>query len=409
MATEINMPKLGLTMVEGKIVEWKKKEGEPLEKAEIVVVIETEKVTYELEAPTSGILGRIVVPEGETVPIGAVLAYIVQKGETLAELPTQAKEPVKSEISADVSKSVATAVQTQEKLSSSDKIRISPLAKKMAMEHGLDISKITGTGPEGRIVKEDVYTAIEEAKNKPIQAKAVSEKALPGRVTLKPLSGMRRTIARRMSESFQTIPHFWVHARAEATRLREMREQMMPRIEATTGQRLTYTDFLIKMIARALEDFPNVNSRWTDNGIELLEDINIGVATAVSEGLIVPVVRTANKKSLIEITAVRSDLVQRGRAGKLGIDELTGSTFTLTNIGISAGITGGNPIINPPEVAILGISPIADQAVVIDGQVVARLCLNMTLAIDHRVLDGVIAAEFLSRMKELIENPLLLI
>ena len=279
----------------------------------------------------------------------------------------------------------------------------------MAEEHSLDISKITGTGPDGRIVKEDIYKAIEEAKNKPIQAKTASEKALPGRVTLKPLSGMRRTIARRMSQSFQTIPHFWVHARVEATKLREMREQLMPRIEAKTGQRLTYTDLLIKMIARALEDFPNVNSRWTDNGIELLEDINIGVATAVSEGLIVPVIRTANKKSLIEITAVRSDLVQRGRAGKLGIDELTGSTFTLTNIGISAGITGGNPIINPPEVAILGISPIADQAIVVDGQVVARLCLNMTLAIDHRVLDGVIAAEFLSRMKELIENPLLLI
>lgn len=413
MATEVTMPKLGLTMVEGKIVEWRKKEGEAVEKGEVLFVIETEKVTYEVEAPASGTVGSIVVPEGGTVPVGAVVAYILQPGETLAEIPAKAKA-AKAPVAAVVPEAVLAMSQPREEAAitgvSTERAKISPVARKLAEEHGIDISRVIGTGPEGRVVKEDILKAIEEAKSKPPVAKPAVGEALPARARLLPLSSMRRTIARRMSQSFQTAPHFWIQVKVDATKLKEAREQLLPSIEKETGQRLTYTDLIIKIVARVLEDYPIVNSRWTDNGIELLEDINIGVATSVPDGLIVPVLRQANKKPLAEITRVRADIVSRGREGKLGIDEITGGTFTVTNLGMaSGGLIGGTPVLNPPEAAILLLVPIAEEPVVVDGQVVPRLCLNLTLGIDHRVLDGFIATQFLSRVKELIEQPLLLL
>jgi len=407
-------------MVEGKVVEWKKGEGEEVKKGEIVLVIETEKVTYEVEAPASGTLGKIVVPEGDTVPVGEVLAYILQPGETLAEIPVKAESGGKTEtlaVQTVVSASAVGSTTGQSKGAAiaeagEQRLKISPVARKIAEEHGVDVSKIAGTGPEGRIVKEDILRVVEQAGA--VEAKAVgaagpaSEGLLPRRAKLLPLTGMRRTIARRMSQSFQTAPHFWAQTQVDATNLIQAREALMPAIEAKTGLRLTYTDLLVMLVARALEEYPIVNSRWTEEGIELLEDINIGVATNVEEGLIVPVIRQANKQSLSDITSVRADVVERGRKGKLGIDEMTGSTFTITNVGM-LGADSGFPIINPPEAAILGTGTIADKPVVIDGEIMVRPCLTLTLAIDHRVLDGAIAAQFLGKLKEMIEQPLLLL
>jgi pyruvate dehydrogenase E2 component (dihydrolipoamide acetyltransferase) len=410
MAIEVKMPKLGLTMVDGKVVEWRKHEGETVEKGEILLVIETEKITYEYESPGSGILGKIVIPEGETVLVGSLLAYITQPGEKLLDLSQAGTAALKSTmLFAAVPSSASQPDKSTVNGATESRIKVSPVARKIAEEHCIDITGIAGSGPEGRIVKEDVYKAIEKAKDKPAGENWGQDAASTGRITLKPLSTMRRTIARRMSQSFQTIPHFWVEARADVTRLKELRDQILPSIEAKTGLRITYTDLFIKIVARTLEDFPDVNSRWTERGIELLEDINIGIATGVSDGLIVPVIHNANKKSLAELTLIRADLVKRGRAGKLGLDELTGSTYTITNLGTSPGITRGNPIINPPEVAILGIAAISEQPAVVAGQVVPRLSMTMIMAIDHRVLDGVITAEFLGRLIELIENPFLLI
>lgn len=419
MAAEVTMPKLGLTMVDGKLVEWKKREGQEVEKGEIILVIETEKVTYEVEAPASGTLGKIVVPEGDTVPVGEVLAYILQPGETLAELPAKAKagkkvETPAAEAAASAPAPTSTTVQPREGAigeMGGGRLRISPLARKLAEEHGVDVSGITGTGPAGRIVQEDILRAVEQAKvgeAKPASAReATAEGLLPTRAKLLPLTGMRRTIARRMSLSFQTAPHFWAQTQVDATNLIQARETLMPAIEAKTGLRLTYTDLLVMVVAHALEEYPIVNSRWTEEGIEVLEDINIGVATNVEDGLIVPVIRQANKQSLSEITSVRADLVERGRKGKLGVDEMTGGTFTITNVGMLGG-DSTFPIINPPEAAILATGTIAEKAMVQGGQVVARPCQSLTLAIDHRVLDGAIAAQFLSKVREMIEQPLLL-
>jgi len=417
MATEVKMPKLGLTMVDGEVIEWRKKEEDAVEKEDILLVIETEKVTYDVESPASGILAGIAVQVGETVPVGTVLAYILESGETLAEVPEVPKEEEdrtpSSEVPALDSAAIATQPKEREETApiQKGKIKISPLARKIAKEHGLDISEITGTGPEGRIVKKDVLMAVEEAKGKPVPTETVVEpvveEAQPSKVEMVQLTGMRRTIANRMTQSFKT-PHFWSEIQVDASKLKEIRDEMIPLIEKETGLRLTYTDLIVKAVSRALESFPNINSQWTDDGIVMCKEINVGIATSIDAGLIVPVINQANKMSLAEITRRRSDVVTRGRDGKLGPDEMSGSTITITNLGM-AGIERGNPIINPPEASILNISSIKKRPFVINDEIVPVLSVNITIGIDHRVLDGFIAAEFLNRLRELIENPLLLL
>jgi pyruvate dehydrogenase E2 component (dihydrolipoamide acetyltransferase) len=417
MATAVIMPKLGLTMVEAIIIEWKKQEGEKVEKGEVLLVIETDKVTFEVEAAESGFLSTILVPAGEKREIGEVLAYIVQPGEALPD-----------EVARQVSYETGTGLpapeeRPQEPVSvpapggalgtRQGKIKISPLARRLAEEHGVDVSALRGTGPGGRIVKEDILRTVDQAGKAPAGSPAIGLEGAapavgktPGVRLVKP-GGMRRTIARRMTESFQT-PHFWICRPADATRLREARERLLPGIERETGLRLTYTDLVIKIVARALRGYPEVNSRWTEQGIELLDDINIGVATSVREGLVVPVIRGADTKSLGEVTRLRSDLVSRGREGRLGLDELSGSTITITNLGME-GVEYGFPIINPPEASIIALSAISERPFVLKGQLVPLLSVNITLGIDHRILDGFIAARFLGRIIELMEEPLLLL
>jgi len=397
-------------MVEGQIIEWIKNEGDRVEKGEILLVIETEKVTYEIEAPESGLLGKILVPAGETRSIGVTLAYIVQPGETLTQTAAETTSPrldIQVQSTPDETAGVTTRFESGG-LSQEIKgrIKISPVAKKIVKGHGLDITRIKGTGPQGRIVKKDVLQAVKEIQ-KPAAAPAAQTEAGPLRSRLIKPGGMRRTIARRMSESFQT-PHFWMSKQANAVRLNEARARMLPVIERETGLRLTYTDLIIKCVAIALENFPDVNSYWTTDGIEILDEINVGLATSVKDGLIVPVIRQANLKSMAEIARIRLDLVTRGRDGKLGLDELTGSTITITNLGM-AGIEYGYPIINPPEASIIALGAIKERPCVVDNQVLPVLSLNITLGIDHRILDGFIAAQFLNRVVELIEEPLLLL
>ena len=409
MAIKITMPKLGLTMVEGTITEWKKREGEYIDKGTILFVLETEKVTFEVEAPASGILGTILVKVGETAPVGGLLGYILQEGEKLEDVDSQPKEipgPLRKEVISQTTPTLAPPAETAGMAIKEGKISISPLARKIAEEHKIDISGIRGTGPEGRIVKEDILKAVDETKSRGGEEEArPAELAIKGKLI--PLTGMRRTIARRMTESFQS-PHFWTVQQANASKLKEAREELMPAIEAVTGQRLTYTDLIIKIVTRALQDFPIVNSRWSDKGIEILDEINIGLAVSVDKGLIVPVIRGAERKSLADITKTRADLVTRGRAEKLGIDEMTGSTLTITNVGM-AGIEYGFPILNLPEAAILALGAIKERPFVVDGSIKPVLSVNLTLGIDHRVLDGFIGAKFLNRIRDLIEKPLLIV
>jgi pyruvate dehydrogenase E2 component (dihydrolipoamide acetyltransferase) len=398
MPTEVLMPKLGLTMEDGQIVEWKKNEGERVAKGDILYVLETEKVTFEVEATESGVLGKILAQVGDVVPIGCVVAYMLAEGEKLSDLPdlattieTEAKE---------VREPSAMGRPSTAKARISHEVRISPLARKMAEQHGLDASALVGTGPEGRIVKEDVLRAIEGQKT--VGGIPVAEgETIPGELV--PLSSMRRTIARRMVESVQTAPHFWIADEADATEIKALLEQLQPEVQEESGVRLTPTDLIVMVVARALGEHPDVNAFWTEEGIRILNEINVGIATSVPGGLVVPVIRQADSKSLAQIAATRADLVARGREGKLVPDEMSGGTITLNNVG-ALGLKCVDAIINPPQSAILTVGKITDRAVVVEGEITIRPMMEMSLGVDHRVLDGFSGGRFLARVRDLIEN-----
>jgi pyruvate dehydrogenase E2 component (dihydrolipoamide acetyltransferase) len=399
MPTEVLIPKLGLTMEEGQIVEWKRNEGERVTKGDILYVLETEKVTYEVEATESGILGKILAQAGDVVPVGGVVAYMLAEGEQLSDIPDLAAA-VDSEAK-EVRGPSAIEKPFAAKTRISREVRISPLARKMAEQQGVDVSTLLGTGPEGRIVKEDVLRAIEGQKK--MGGKPAAERdTVPG--DLVPLTSMRRTIARRMVESVQTAPHFWITDEADVTEIKALLQRLQSAVQEESGARLTPTDLFIMVVSKALEEHRAVNAFWTEEGIRILNAISVGVATSVPGGLVVPVIRQADKKSLAEIAATRVDLVARGREGKLLPDEMSGGTFTLNNVG-ALGLKCVDAIINPPQSAILTVGKIADRAVVVDGEITVRPMMEMSLGVDHRVLDGFSGGRFLTRIRELIENP----
>lgn len=396
MAEQIIMPKLGLTMKDGKIIQWCKAEGDHVSKGEILFIVETEKITYEVEATASGILGKILVPENETVAVTAPVALIIQEGESVDAPSPAAKAQMPLEAAAPPRKA-------------GGKVKASPLAKKIAEEHGIDISMIEGTGPEGRITKEDVLKFLEvKAKAPAIEMEAVaSSQEKPIEEVVIPLDGMRRTIAKRMTESWQTTPHFMLTVEADVSEMVSLRGQWLPLIEKMTGERITYTDFLIKIVAMTLKKHPGVNASWTDKGIRMNQHVNIGMAVAVKNGLIVPVIKDAGGKSLSEITAMRADISRRASEGKIMPDEMTGGSVTITNLGMF-GIDHFIAVINPPESSILSVGRMMDKVLVVEGEIKIRPTMTFVLSVDHRVVDGATGSRFLRDIKEMIENPVLM-
>ena len=389
MAVAVILPKLDEAMRTGRIIKWLKKEGDRVEKGDVLFELETEKVTFEIEAEQSGILSNVRAKAGDAVPVGTTIAFILQPGEVAPEVA----EPV-----AKAEGAVPVAVPAVAK---EVEVKASPLAKKIAKEHNIDLSLVKGTGPGGRITREDVLQAVEESKV--VTAPPVREEPELAEEEIVPLSSMREIIASRMTESFQ-VPHFYQTIEVDTTELSKAREQLMPFIESKTGIRLTLTDLIIKMAAKALEDNPSMNCTYMDGAVKLFKRIDIGLVTAVEGGLVVPVIHQANIKSLAEIAQLRAELVQKARDRKLSMEEMRGSTFTISNMGMF-GIDQASAIIQPPEAAILAVSRIADRAVVRDGAIVIRPMMNLTISIDHRILDGVIAATFLQSLKNYIENP----
>jgi len=390
MAIVIILPKLDEAMTSGKITKWLKKEGDRVEKGAPLFKVETEKVNFEVGAEASGILSKIMAEAGDNVAVGTTIAFILQPGEKAPEVP---EPPVrtKERVQVEVPK-VTTGAKA---------MKASPLAKRIAKEKNIDLSLVVGTGPRGRITKEDVLQALEEGKA--VAAPPVREVAELAEEEIVPLSSMREVIARRMTESFQT-PHFYVTVEVDTQELGKTREQLIPIIESKTGIRLTITDLVIKMAAKALEDNPSVNCAYVAGAVKLFKRINIGLVTAVEEGLVVPVIRQANKKLLAEITQARAELVQRARNRKLTMAEMRGSTFTISNMGMFE-VDQFSAILQPPEAAILAMGRIANRVVVRDGEIVIRPMMTLTLSIDHRVLDAVVGANFLQSLKNYIENP----
>jgi len=398
MAVAVIFPKLDEAMTSGKIVRWLKKEGDWVEKGEVILEIETEKTTFELEAEASGILSKIMAQAGDEVLVGATIAFILQPGEEAPEVtgPVLAHAREKAPEAAPA--------KEPEAPKKTEEIKASPLARNIAREHNIDLSLVTGTGPGGRITKEDVLRFIEERKAAAPPTPAVTE---PGEEEVTPLSTMREIIAQRMMESFKT-PHFYLTVEVDAKSLEETRQRLIPVIEKETGVRLTLTDLIIKMVAKALKDNPSLNCAYVDGGVKLFKRIDIGLVTAVEGGLVVPVIRQADKKSLAEIAKSRAELVQKARERHLTKEEMTGSTFTISNLGMFE-VDSFNAIIQPPEAAILAVGRIADKVVAREGQVLIRPMMTLTLSIDHRVLDGALGAKFLQSLKRYIENPLSLI
>jgi pyruvate dehydrogenase E2 component (dihydrolipoamide acetyltransferase) len=404
VSAEIILPKIDEAMVKGKIIEWKKSEGDRVEKGDIVFTIETEKVTWEVEAPESGILAQVRYHAGQEVMVGTIVAYVLQPGEQAPgkNVPVSEqgqKDERRKEPPSSPQRMTRETPGTEARVSSR-KIKASPLAKKLARQGKIDLSAVPGTGPGGRILRRDIQRHAEQMDKTPAVA-PVQGKEIP-------LSSMRETIARRMIESFQFVPHFYISVEADAEALNAAHRQLKPSLEKSAGLKLTLTDLLLKIIARALEEHSEINIQWTGNGIRQLTDCNIGLAIGLPNGLIVPVIRQANRRSLAELTQARSDLVARAQQGKVRMDEMRGGSMTLTNLGMF-GIDQFDPILNPPESCILATGRILEKPVAHQGQVTIRKRMNLTLAIDHRVLDGVMGSRFLQRIKELIEQPILLL
>lgn len=416
MAQPIPIPKLGMTMKEAKIVAWKFEEGQWVEAGKVVLQIETAKVTYDVEAPSAGFLHIAAVP-GQSLPVGAAAGFLAETQEELAALQAQAP-PVGAPAPALALRAAASGAPASGRSAAGGRLKISPLARKLAEEHGLDPSTLVGTGPEGRIVKEDVERALaarEAAGAAPagIPAPAAAGfEVLDGKrvKTRLPLQGMRKAIADHMVYSLQVAAQLTTLTELDMAEMVRWRQNLLAR-EKSIGFRVSYTDLLVYVLARALKAVPVMNASLVAGEVVLWEDINIGVAVALQispyeSGLIVPVVRNADLKSLSEIHSAIASATERARAGKLLPDDVTGSTFTLTNTGVfGKAWAWGTPIINQPESAILQTGPIVDRPAVVAGQLAVRPMMPVSLTFDHRVLDGAPVAVFLEKFKDLVEHP----
>ena len=391
MAIRVLMPKIGLTMAEGKIVEWRKKEGERVEKGEVLFVFETEKTTFEVEAPEAGVLAKILAQAEETVPVGAVVGLLIQKeGETVAV--SQKETMIRLE---------AGQIQSSE-FQAPGRVRATPLARKIAKEKGLDLKNIPAPGLGVRIRKVDVEKALPPRPSEPVLA----QRGESGKLVK--LTGMRRMIAQKMLASKIETAQIYMAGTVDASRILESRGTLGPVVEKRTGVHLTITDILMKITAAAISLHPVMNTRWTPEGILWLDEIHMGMAMALEEGLIVPVIWDMGKKSLTEVAQARAELVEKGKKGKLSPDDMKGSTFTFSSLGMY-GVEEFSAILNQPESAILGVGAILDKPAVQNKEVVVRPMMKVTLSYDHRVIDGARAAQFMKTLEELMEDPILIL
>jgi pyruvate dehydrogenase E2 component (dihydrolipoamide acetyltransferase) len=419
MATNILMPALSPTMTEGNLARWLKQEGERIKAGDVIAEIETDKATMEVEAVDEGILGRILVPAGtQGVKVNDVIAVLVEAGEAV---PTAGTAPKAAPVAAPAPAAPApvaaapVAVAPAPAAASGDRVFASPLARRMAAQAGLDISQIAGSGPNGRIVKADVDAALSRGPA-PVAAAAPALAAAPRPAapvaitaphTAVPNSSIRKVIARRLAESKATIPHFYVSTDVEIDALLKIRADLNTRSpkDGPGAYKLSVNDLVIKATAVTLRRFPNVNAMWTEDAILQLHDVDISVAVSIPDGLITPIVRNADIKGLAAISTEMKDLAARAKSGKLKPEEFQGGGFSISNMGMY-GVRDFAAIINPPQAGILAVSAGEQRPVVKNGALAIATVMTLTLSVDHRVIDGALAAEFLQALKRNIEDPL---
>ena len=426
----VEMPKMGDTMEEGKILRWIKQEGDPVKRGESLAEVETDKVNIEIESFASGVLRKILVPEGESAPIGAGIALIGAPDEPLPD-SLSGNGAVKTAATTEIAQATTTGVESAQTLNeakgdyqaaqtivqspaeSQDRIFISPIARRIAEEHHFDYSQVEGTGPNGRIIKLDIEAALAqkpeavapataaqlpvmEAEPAPIEVSAATEV---------PLSAMRRTIAKRLSQSMQTAPHFYMTSVIDTGKLADLRRQINEYAQNEPEPiKVSFNDLIVKAVAISLVRMPQVNVSFAEDRLILKKQVHIGMAVALEQGLIVPVIRNAEQLSVLAIARKSQRLAELARTGKLRPEDFSGGTFTVSNLGMFD-VDSFTAVINPPESAILAVGSITPTPVVVDGQVVVRDRMKVTLSSDHRAIDGAIAARFLQEIKRLLEEP----
>ena len=397
MAIRVIMPALEVAQETGKLVSWLKKEGDSVQKGELLLEIETDKAVMEVESEADGILTGIVAQPGEEFPVGHVIAWILSPGESIpteGQAEASAGEP---EAAPPIAAAVAPEIVAEQIAANAS--QISPKARRLAKEAGIDISKVRGTGPGGEILASDIRDAIEALAQPAAQVPVV-----PLAAEREPLSSIGRLMAERTTESWTTVPHFFVEREVDGGGLNRARAMLGPAIEQAHSVKLTHTDLLIALVARTLLKHPRLNASWIDNGIQLNSSVNISIAMAVEDGVVAPVVTNAHSLSLSEIAQRRRELTERARAGRLRITDLTGGTFTISNLGMFQ-VDSFSAIITPPQAAILAVGAIKDRVVPIEGGVGVRPTLRLTVSADHRIADGAKAAAFLSDLAAAIEEP----
>jgi pyruvate dehydrogenase E2 component (dihydrolipoamide acetyltransferase) len=391
---EVIMPKMGDAMTEGKVVAWRKREGERVQAGEVLAEIETDKVNVEIEAEASGTL-HITVPEGQAVPVGTVIAYINGPPARAAAPTPQAPSPAPAAPKPELPPAEEPA----------GRVKASPLARKLAAEHGVDLREVKGTGPGGRVVERDVLAWVEERAAQPAARPAPA----PAEADYEdiPLSRMRQAIARVVVQSKQQIPHFYVTTEVDVGRALELRAQVQEAFGE--DERLSVNDLILKATALALRRFPDLNSQVLDDRtVRRHRRVHLGIMVATPDGLVVPVLRDADRLPLRELAREARRLVEGARAKRLRQEDTTGATFSVSNLGMYD-VTHFVAIIQPPQAGILAVGRAQERPVVREGQVVVRPILQLTVSADHRITDGVGAAEFLAEVKRLLENPLLLL
>jgi pyruvate dehydrogenase E2 component (dihydrolipoamide acetyltransferase) len=426
---DVNMPKLSDTMEEGTIVEWKKKTGDEVKQGDVLAEVESDKATFDLEAESGGVLS-ILVEQGVPAKIGAPIATIGEASARPAKAKSSAPDAPKTKTPEPVAQveeeqkpaaeSAPTEAQPDEEVDEraaepstaahkdGQDVKASPLAKRLATEMGVDLASLKGSGPEGRIVKEDVLAAAGTSRPAERRRPEAAPRAPGPDVEVVEPSRMQATIARRMAESKSTVPEFQVTVEARVDEAVSMRTQLKESVPG--ADKVTMTDMLVRACALALRKFPEVNSSWVDGRFQRKRAINIGLAVAPSQGmgLLVPVVHDADAKDLIQISIESRQVIERARSGRPAEGDLSGATFSISNLGMF-GVDEFVAIINPPEAAILAVGAIKDVPVVEDGRIVPGKVMRMTLSVDHRVFYGATAAQFMAEVKRLIENPVTLV
>jgi pyruvate dehydrogenase E2 component (dihydrolipoamide acetyltransferase) len=444
MATKVIMPKLSPTMEEGQLTRWLKKEGDKVSMGEPLAEIDTDKATMEMQALGTGVLRKILIQEGESAPLGQLIAIIGEPDEDISSLTSQpapapatkapppaapattessepeasAAPPAEKGDRAGLSGNGGQAPQPVVEATSSGRLIVSPLAARMAAEAGLDLRSVTGSGPGGRIIKRDVEGLISEGRSATAtsQPSTARLRAIDGGLAQKsatpastyhdePISEMRRTIAKRLVTSLGPIPHFFLTTEIEMDRAAEMRSAIK---QSDPDLKISVNDIIIKVAAAALMQHPQVNASFQEKVVRYYDHADIGVAVAIEDGLITPIVRSAEQKSLSQIAAEVRDLAERARNRKLRPEEFLGATFSISNLGMF-GIDEFTAVINPPEGAILAVGAMSPKAVVRNNEVVVRQMMRVTMSCDHRVIDGATGAKFLQTFKKILENPLFLV